>query len=57
MIVYETKYIVEAKPYSGLWYWTKYKSQADWKVYFTKYKSQADLIVYFTKYKSEAGIK
>ena len=57
MIVYETKYKSESKPYSGIWYWTNFKSEADWAVYFTKYKSEANLKVYFSKYKSEAGVK
>jgi len=57
MIVYETKYKSEAKPYSGIWFWTTYKSEADWQVYFTKYKSEATLKIYITKYKSEVGMK
>jgi hypothetical protein len=57
MIVYETKYKSEAKSYSGLWFWTESKSEADWKVYFTKNKSEANLKIYFTKNKSEAGMK
>ena len=55
MLVYETSIKSESKPYSGLWYWTTIKSEADWKVYFTKIKSEADLKIYITKIKSEAG--
>jgi hypothetical protein len=54
MIVFDTKFKSEAKPYSGIWFWTTFKSEADWKVYFTKFKSEATLKVYFTKFKSEA---
>jgi hypothetical protein len=57
MIVFDTKFKSEAKPYSGIWFWTTFKSEADWKVYFTKFKSEANLKVYFTKFKSEAGMK
>ncbi len=57
MIVFETKYKSEAKPYSGIWFWTTSKSEADWNVCFTKYKSEANLKIYITKYKSEAGMK
>ena len=55
MIVYESIYKSEAKLYSGIWYWTEYKSEADWKVYFTTYKSEADLIIFSpnTKLKQE----
>ena len=57
MLVFETSTKTEAKPYSGLWFWTKIKSEANWKIYFTKIKSEADLKIYFTKIKSEAGPK
>lgn len=58
MIAYEeAKYKAEAKPYSGIWYYTKYVFEADWKVYFTDNKYEADLVVYFTKNKYEAGMK
>jgi hypothetical protein len=40
---------------SGIWYYTDYKSDADWQIYFTEYKSDADIVVYFTTYKSDAG--
>ena len=40
-----------------IWFWTTFKSEADWKVYFTKFKSEANLKVYLTKFKSEAIMK
>lgn len=39
-IVCEKKYKSEAKPYSGIWFWTNLKSKVDWKVYFTKLKAK-----------------
>ena len=57
MFVYETSNRSEAKPYSGMWYWTKNRSEADWKIYFTKNRSEADLKIYITKNRSEAGPK
>ena len=51
-IVYETAYRSDMEP--GVWFFTKYKSDARASIYYTQHKSDADLIVYFTKYKSEA---
>jgi hypothetical protein len=50
--VFETPYQSENDP--GVWFFTKYKSNARARIYYTQYKSEADLVVYFTKYKSEA---
>jgi hypothetical protein len=36
---------------------TKYKNQADIKVYVTEYPNQADLLVYVAKYSNEAKDK
>lgn len=51
-MVYDTKYSSDNEP--GVWFYTKYKSDARAVIYYTQYKSEADLIVYFTKYKSDA---
>ena len=32
-LVHTTKYKSEANSWSGLWYWTNYKSEADWKLF------------------------
>lgn len=34
--VYVTEYKADAKGIKGIWYFTKYKTDADWKVFFTK---------------------
>ena len=57
LVVYETKYKSEATDNSGVWYFCKYKSDADRKIYFCDYKSDADIVIYFSKYKSDAGWK
>jgi hypothetical protein len=53
--VFVTDYKSDAKGFKGIWYFTKYQSDAAWKIFYTKYKSEADIIIFFTKYKSEAG--
>ena len=45
----------QAKGNDGLWYFAKYKSEADKKIYFVDYQSQSDLKIFFVKYKSQAG--
>jgi hypothetical protein len=50
-----TEYKSEAKGVKGIWYYTKYKAEADWKIFYTGYKSEADIVIFYTKYKSEAG--
>ena len=50
--MYDTQYSSDSEP--GVWFYTKYKSDARAVIYYTQYKSEADLIVYFTKYKSDA---
>ena len=54
VIIYKTNYRSQAKGNKGIWFFTKYVSQSDKKVFFTQYRSLADVKVYFTTYRSQA---
>ena len=54
-MVFKVEYKSQAKGNEGFWFFSGYKSQADFKVFFADYKSQADLKVFFVDYKSQAG--
>jgi hypothetical protein len=47
----------QAKGNSGLWYFTDYAYQADFKIFFVDKKYQAELNVYFVKNKYQAKWK
>lgn len=53
--VFVDAYRSGAKGRDQVWFFEKYKSNADFTVKFVKYKSEADLRVFYVKYKSEAG--
>ena len=53
--VFKLDYQSQAKGNKGLWYFTKYQSQANKKIFFVDYESLSDLKIFFVKYKSQAG--
>ncbi|MFT7589543.1 MAG: hypothetical protein ACI959_001762 [Limisphaerales bacterium] len=55
LIVYKSDWKSDARPNSGIWYITEWKSEADFSIYFTDFKSEADLVISYTEVKSEAG--
>lgn len=55
--VFKVEYSSQAKANEGLWYFVKYKSQSDKKIFFVDYESESDLKIFFVKYKSQAGWK
>ncbi|MDD4224243.1 MAG: DUF6150 family protein [Candidatus Cloacimonetes bacterium] len=55
LCVWVADYRSPAKGKDGIWFFEKYKSQADFTVKIVKYRSQADLKVYYVPYRSQAG--
>ncbi|MCC8360275.1 DUF6150 family protein [Salinimicrobium sediminilitoris] len=53
--VYNEKVVSQVKGNSGIWYFTKMRSEADKKILFVKYLSEADLKIYFVNHRSQAG--
>lgn len=40
---------------SGLWFYTKFGNQAQWKIFFTNFENQADLKIFYVKFRNQAG--
>jgi hypothetical protein len=55
LCVYVAKYPYEAQDKDEIWYYAKYESNSEAKIFFVKYPYQADVLVYFVNHKYEAG--
>lgn len=55
--VYVTPYENSSLGNRGHWYFCRFLSQANCKIFFVKNQSQADLIIFYVKNPSEAGWK
>lgn len=53
--VYKTDWKSDARQQEGVWYFTQWRSEADFAVFFTEFKSEADFVIRFTEIKSDAG--